>query len=222
MPLMRATESRKHGAVVASILLSAGIVLAQESRPLNLRGDRFKPLTWEQLTPEQRTMVNDLLAGQRTALSGPFNALLRSPEMGNLAQKLGEYVRFRSSVPRRLNEMAILMTAQAWSSQYEWYAHKTLALDAGLNPAIVDDLQAGRRPSAMQKDEAVVYDFCSELRSKHRVSDGTYRSAVELLGERGVVDLIALMGYYDLVSMTLNVDRYPLPDNAPLPFAEPK
>jgi 4-carboxymuconolactone decarboxylase len=222
MPLMRATESRKHGAVVASILLSAGIVLAQESRPLNLRGDRFKPLTWEQLTPEQRTMVNDLLAGQRTALSGPFNALLRSPEMGNLAQKLGEYVRFRSSVPRRLNEMAILMTAQAWSSQYEWYAHKTLALDAGLNLAIVDDLQAGRRPSAMQKDEAVVYDFCSELRSKHRVSDGTYRSAVELLGERGVVDLIALMGYYDLVSMTLNVDRYPLPDNAPLPFAEPK
>jgi len=208
--------------VIAAILLSAGIALAQEPRPLNLRGDRFKPLTWEQLTPEQRTMVNDLLSGQRTALSGPFNALLRSPEMGNLAQKLGEYVRFRSSVPRRLNEMAILMTAQAWSSQYEWYAHKTLALDAGLNPAVIDDLQAGRRPSAMQKDEAVVYDFCSELRGRHRVSDQTYRSAVAVLGERGVVDLIALMGYYDLVSMTLNVDRYPLPDNAPLPFPEPK
>jgi 4-carboxymuconolactone decarboxylase len=193
-----------------------------QMRDLNLRGDRFKPLTSAELTPEQQAMVNDLLASSRAALTGPFNALLRSPEMGNLAQKLGEYVRFRSSVAPRLNEMAILMTAKWWSSQYEWFAHKTTALDAGLNAAVIDAIHADDRPTGMQPDEAIVYDFCSELRERRRVSDATYKSAVTLLGERGVVDLIAVMGYYDLVAMTLNVDRYPLPDGSPLPFGEPK
>jgi 4-carboxymuconolactone decarboxylase len=211
--------------ILVTILLlatAAGIPLAPQMKDLDLRGDRFQPLTASQLTAEQKTMVNDLLSGTRTSLGGPFNVLLRSPEMGNHAQKLGEYIRFRSSVPRRLNEMAILMTARWWSSQYEWHAHKTLALDAGLGAAVVDDLQAGRRPAAMNADEAVIYDFCAELRDRRRVSDATFKAAVDLLGEKGVVDLIAVMGYYDLVSMVLNVDRYPLPAGAPLPFAEPK
>jgi 4-carboxymuconolactone decarboxylase len=209
--------------VAAALLLVHSVLVAGfQMRDLNLRGDRFKPLTSAELTPEQQTMVNDLLAGKRTALTGPFNALLRSPEMGNHAQKLGEYLRFRSSVPARLNEMAILMTAKWWSSQYEWYAHRTAALNAGLNATVIDDIHAGKRPAGMRADEAIVYDFCTELRERRRVSDATYKSAVSLLGERGVVDLIAVMGYYDLVSMTLNVDRYPLPDGAPLPFAEPK
>ena len=196
--------------------------MGEQSRDLNLRGDRFKPLTWETLNPEQKTMVNDLLGGKRTSLGGPFNALLRSPDMGNLAQKLGEYVRFRTSLPPRLNEMAILLTAKWWSSQYEWHAHKPLALSAGLSAAVIDDIQAGRRPAKMQPDESVVYDFSTELRDRRRVSDATFRAAVNALGERGVMDLIAAMGYYDLVSMVLNVDRYPLPDGAPLPFPEPK
>ena len=196
--------------------------MGEQSRDLNLRGDRFKPLTWETLNPEQKTMVNDLLGGKRTSLGGPFNALLRSPDMGNLAQKLGEYVRFRTSLPPRLNEMAILLTAKWWSSQYEWHAHKPLALSAGLSAGVIDDIQAGRRPSKMQPDETVVYDFSAELRDRRRVSDATFRAAVTVLGERGVMDLIAAMGYYDLVSMVLNVDRYPLPDGAPLPFPEPK
>jgi 4-carboxymuconolactone decarboxylase len=189
---------------------------------LNLRGDRFTPLTSEQLTPEQTTMVNDLLSGMRTSPDGPFNVLLRSPEMGNLSQKLGEYLRFRSAVPKRLNEMAILMTAKWWSSQYEWYLHKTLALSAGLNAAVIDAIQAGHRPAHMQPDEGVVYDFCTELRDRRRVSDGTFKAALSLLGESGVVDLVASMGYYDLVSMALNVDRYPLPDGAQPPLPEPK
>src|ERR1051325_9229488 len=103
----------------AIAVTASAAVLAQQPRDLKLQGDRFKPLTWEQLTPAQKTMISDLLAGSRTSLGGPFNALLRSPEMGNLTQKLGEYLRFHSSVPKRLNEMAILMTAQSWSSQYE-------------------------------------------------------------------------------------------------------
>jgi 4-carboxymuconolactone decarboxylase len=204
------------------ILLGMGVAVAQEARQLNLRGDRFKPLMWDQLAPEQKTMVDDLLGGRRASLNGPFNALLRSPDMGNLAQKLGEYVRFRSTVPRRLNEMAILMTARWWASQYEWYAHKTLALDAGLDQAVIEAIHAGHRPVRMRPDEAAVYDFCTELRENRRVSDTTFRAAVEVLGERGVIDLVATLGYYDLVSMTLNVDRYPLPDGAPLPFAEPR
>jgi 4-carboxymuconolactone decarboxylase len=209
--------------VVAAILLVyTGIVIGQQARKLDLRGDRFAPLTWERLTPQQKTMVNDVLAGTRTSLGGPFNALLRSPEMGNLSQKLGEYVRFRSSVPARLNEMAILLTARWWSSQYEWHAHKPLALKAGLSPAVIDDIQAGRRPAAMQADETVIYDFSAELRERRRVSDATFKAAVNLLGEQGVMDLIAAMGYYDLVSMVLNVDRYPLPDGAAVPFPEVK
>ena len=209
--------------IVAAVLLVGGvIVLAQQTRELNLRGDRFEPLTWEQLTPEQRTMVNDLLAGSRTTLNGPFNATLRSPDMGNIAQRLGEYVRFRTSLPPRLNEMAILLTAKWWSAQYEWYAHKTLALEAGLDAAVIDDIQAGRRSTRMQADERIIYDFSTELRERRRVSDGTFGAAVDLLGERGVMDLVALMGYYDLVSMALNVDRYPLPEGASLPFPEPR
>ena len=208
--------------IAAAVLATGSFVAAQTARQLNLRGDRFKPLTWEQLTDAQKTMVGDLLSGSRASLSGPFNVLLRSPEMGNLAQKLGEYVRFHTSVPRRLNEMAILMTAKAWSCQYEWHAHKPLALEAGLAASIVDDIQAGRRPSGMQRDEAIVYDFSTELREHRRVTDGTFERTKTLLGEQGVVDLIGLMGYYDLVAMTLNVDRYPLPDGASPPFQEPK
>jgi 4-carboxymuconolactone decarboxylase len=196
--------------------------MAEQARNLNLRGDRFKPLTAEELTPEQKAMVDDLLSGTRTSLAGPFNALLRSPEMGNLAQNLGEYIRFRTSVPGRLNEMAILMTAKWWSSQYEWYAHKPLALEAGLSAAVIDDIQAGRRPTTMKPDEAVVYAFSTELRERRRVSDETFKAAVGVLSEKGVMDLVAAMGYYDLVSMALNVDRYPLPAGEVLPFPEPR
>jgi len=204
-------------------LIVAVTAFAQSTPNLDLRGDRFKPLKAEQLNAEQNTMVNDLLAsGRGTSLSGPFNVLLRSPEMGNLAQKLGAYVRFRTSVPQRLNEFVILMTAQSWAAQYEWVAHRPLAEKAGLSPAIIDDLAAGRRPAGMQPDETVVYNFCTELRQTRRVSDATFKAAVDLLGEKGVVDLIGVMGYYELVSMILDVDRYPLPAGATPPLPEPR
>jgi 4-carboxymuconolactone decarboxylase len=208
--------------LAAVLVVCTGILAGGQGRDLGLRGDRFRPLTWQELTPAQQTMVNELLAGKRGTLNGPFNVFLRSPEVGNLAQRVGEHVRFRSSLTPRLKEMAILMTAKWWASQYEWFAHKPLALSAGLSAGIVDALHAGTRPSAMQPDEAAVYDFSTELRDRRRVSDPTFNAAVKLLGEQGVMDLIATMGYYDLVSMALNVDRYPLPDNAPLPFPEPK
>lgn len=208
--------------LAATLIICASILAGQQARDLGLRGDRFRPLTWRELTPPQQTMVNELLAGKRGSLDGPFNVFLRSPEVGNLIQRVGEHVRFRGSLPPRLNEMAILMTAKWWQSQYEWFAHKPLALKAGLSSEIVDAIHAGMRPPRMQPDEAVVYDFCNELRDRRRVSDVTFAAAVRLLGEPGVMDVIATMGYYDAVSMALNVDRYPLPDGAPLPFPEPK
>jgi 4-carboxymuconolactone decarboxylase len=194
----------------------AGMAMAQvpTTPDLHLRGDRFKPLTYEQMTPEQKTLTAHVLAGDRGSMNGPYNVLLRSPEMGDLAQNYGAYMRFHSSVPHKLNEFAILITARFWNSQYEWSAHHNYALQDGLSPEVIDAVATGKRPTSMHADEEVVYNFCNELLNTRQVSDATFAAAEGKLGERGVVDLIGVMGYYHLVSMLLNVDRYPLPDGA--------
>jgi len=200
----------------AAVLVLLGVAQAQApaTRDLKLRGDRFKPLTYDQLTPEQKTLVEHLYAGERGGMNGPFNVLLRSPEVGDAAQKLGAQLRFHTSLNARQRELAIIITGRAWKAQYEWYAHKRLALEAGINKAAVDAIAKGARPTGLQPDEQVVYNFCDELIKTHQVSDATFHAAVEKLGERGVVDMTALVGYYHLVSMLLNIDRYPMPDNA--------
>ncbi|HUA21146.1 MAG TPA: hypothetical protein VMB25_20500 [Bryobacteraceae bacterium] len=199
--------------VGAGVLAILGIVNAQAptQRDLELRGDRFPPLTYDTMTPEQKAMVDHILSGERTSLGGPFNVLLRSPEMGDLAQKFGAQMRFHSSLPRRLNEFAILITGRFWTAQYEWYAHHRMALAAGLNPALIDAVAQGRRPASMQPDEEAVYNFCTELLHTKQVSDATFQAVKDKFGERGVVDLTGVVGYYQLVSMLLNVDRYPMP-----------
>jgi 4-carboxymuconolactone decarboxylase len=131
--------------------------------------------------------------------------------MGDLAQKLGAYLRFHTTVPAKLNEFAILITARALNVQYEWAAHHKSALKAGLSPEVIDAVAVGKRPSSMQPDEEIVYNFASELVNGHQVSDSTFRAAVDKFGERTVVDLVGVIGYYHFVSMMLNVDRYPLP-----------
>ena len=183
-----------------------------DPRSVRLRGDRFKPLSYDEMTPAQKTMIEHLLAGPRGGTEGPFNVLLRSPEMGDLGQQFGASTRFGSSVPRKLYEMAIIITARHWSSQFEWVAHHRGALQAGLSASICDAIAEGRRPTAMQPDEAAVYNFASELLTTRQVSDATFKAAKDTLGERGVVDLIGVMGWYGTVSMLLNVDRYPLPE----------
>ena len=185
-----------------------------DPKTIQLRGDRFKPLTYDEMTPAQRTMVEHLFAGPRAGANGPFNVLLRSPEMGDIAQQFGASMRFNQQMPRKLNEMAIIITARYWTSQYEWYAHHRAALAAGLSPAIADAIAAGRRPAGMQKDEEAVYTFCSELLHAKQVSDATFKMTKDAFGERGVVDLIGVMSWYQMVSMLLNTDRYPLPDGA--------
>jgi 4-carboxymuconolactone decarboxylase len=200
----------------AAVLMLLGVAQAQApaTRDLNLRGDRFKPLSYDQLTPEQKTLVEHLYAGERGGMNGPFNVLLRSPEIGDAAQKLGAQLRFHSSLKPRQRELAIIMTARAWTAQYEWTAHSRLALQAGISKAAVDAIATGKRPAGLQADEQVVYNFCDELLKTHQVSDAAFHAAVEKLGERGVVDMTALVGYYHLVSMILNIDRYPLADGA--------
>jgi len=206
---------------VVGLMGSLGMALAQNPGPgapppdpnsVRLVGDRFKPLTYREMTPTQKKMFEGLISGERRGAGGPFNVLLRSPEMGDLAQQFGASMRFHSSMPPKLNELAIIITAQHWRSNYEWYAHKRAALGAGLNAAIVNAIAAGTRPAAMQADEEAVYNFCTELLTNKQVSDKTFQAAKDKFGERGVVDLIGVSGYYGLVSMLLNVDRYPLPD----------
>jgi 4-carboxymuconolactone decarboxylase len=197
-----------------AVALAAVSAQAPSVRDVKLVGGRFKPLTYTEMTAEQRAMIEHVLAGPRTSTGGPFNVLLRSPQMGDIAQQLGAQVRYYSALPPRINEMAILVTARYWTAQYEWYAHKRLALEAGLSAAVVEAIAAGRRPAAMQPDERALYDFATELLERHDVGDAAFRAAIAAFGERGVVDLMCNMGYYGLVSMALNVDRYPLPDGA--------
>ena len=131
--------------------------------------------------------------------------------MGDLAQQFGASLRFHSSLPRKLNEMAILLTARYWTAQYEWSAHRKQAAEAGLSESIIQAIAGGKRPASMDPDETVVYNFGTELLNTKQVSDPVFKVTKDKFGERGVVDLISVMGYYQLVSMLLNVDRYPLP-----------
>ena len=200
-------------AAVAFVLVTSLLIGAQtpDTSNLGLVGDRFKPLTWDTMSPTQKTMTMNLLTGPRRGMGGPFNVLLRSPEMGDLAQKLGEYARFRPDVPAKLRELAIIVTARHWTAQYEWYAHRRAAEQAGLKEEIIKAIADRKRPTGMQPDEEVVYNFANELLETKNVSDATFKAVVDKFGEKGVVDIIGVMGYYQMVSMLLNVDRYPLP-----------
>ena len=206
--------------VLACAAGALAVVAAQNPGPaapppdpnsVRLTGNRFAPLTYATMDAAQKKMFESLLAGERRGAGGPFNVLLRSPEMGDLAQRFGASMRFHSSIPPKLNELAIIITARHWTSQFEWYVHRRAAEDAGLARPIIDAIATNRRPAMMDADELAVYDFCTEMLTTKRVGDRAFEAAKARFGERGVVDLIGVMGYYQLVSMLLNVDGYPLP-----------
>ncbi len=175
---------------------------------------RMPELAPAQMSAEQKAMYDAIMAGPRHSIEGPFNMWLRSPDLGNRLQRVGEYLRFSTTMPHNLNEFAILITAVEWKSGFEWFAHYPLAIKAGLEPAVAKDLQEGRRPANMTADETLVYDFATQLQRQKQVSDAVYASAVKRFGEQGVTDLVALLGYYNLVSMTLNVAQVQPPANA--------
>lgn len=179
-----------------------------------MSGERFSTQTLDEMAPEQRRAAEAILAGPRGSMRGPFKALLRSPDLADKVQRVGEYVRFRSSLHPRLNELGILLVGRFWTAQFEFYAHRILAEKAGLSASICQAIAEGRRPEAMDEEERVVWEFGNELLQTKEVSDNVFNAMKEKFGEPGVVDLIGAMGYYTTVSMILNVDRVPLPADA--------
>jgi 4-carboxymuconolactone decarboxylase len=169
------------------------------------------PIPAEQMTPAQREVAGEIASGRRGAVYGPFVPALRSPELARRLQKVGEYLRYEPALPPRLREMAILLVARDWSQPFEWSVHAPLARETGLAADVIDALADGRRPAAISTDAAIVYDFFVELQRTRTVSDSTYAAAVDALGEQGVIDLVALFGYYATLAMIMNVAKTPAP-----------
>ena len=175
--------------------------------------NRLPPIPEGQLTDAQKEALAEF-SGVRGPLSGPWHAIIRSPGLLNPARAMSDYLRFNSSLPPRLSEFVIIMTAREWTSQYEWNAHHGLAMRGGLSPDVATAVAEGRRPEGMAADEAAVYDFCMELHRNRSVSDATYARALEQVGEQGIMDMIGLSGWYTMVSMVLNTARIPAPEDA--------
>jgi len=184
---------------------------------------RLPALDLHRLTGEQQALVAAIQSGPRGrfVMEGPFVVFLHAPAYGQLAQQLGAHLRFRTGLPPRLSEVAILCTGQFWKAQYEWMAHAAIAEKQGVKPATIRDIRAGRAPKSAPRDEQAIYAFVRELYATRRVSDATYRRVHKLIGDAGMVELVGILGYYVLVSMTLNVFRMPVPAGKPAPFREP-
>jgi 4-carboxymuconolactone decarboxylase len=195
------------------LMLMTAVVVAMSVSPARAQ-DRMPPLAADALTPAQRQAVADFKAARAADISGPFVPLLRSPEVLTRARAMGDYLRYKSALPPRLSEFVILLTARRWTQQYEWNAHRGLALQGGLGADIVQAVAEGRRPDRMAADEDAVYTLCDELQRNQSVSDPTYARAVSALGEQGVIDALGIMGYYTMLAMVLNTARTPLPDGA--------
>jgi 4-carboxymuconolactone decarboxylase len=213
-------QANNKEALMKTMLRASALCLLFAGSALALTGERMAEIPLDKMSPAQRAIADAIMTGPRKSIGGPFNAWLRSPELADRLQKVGEYVRFNTSLDHRINEMAILMTAQAWGSQYEWHAHAPLAIKAGLDPATVAAIGAGRKPENMKDDEAIVWEFTTQLRRDHSVDDVIYGKALEKFGENGIMDLVAVNGYYDVVSMTLNVAHVTPPSGEELPFRQ--
>ena len=181
---------------------------------------RFKELDPATLDAAQRKVWDDIASGPRGSVPAPLQVWLKNPTLAEHAQRLGAFARYGTSLPPRLSELAILMTARHWTAQYEWLHHEVFAKKAGLDPATIAAIAERRRPDFTEADERAVYEFCSVFYRTHRVDDATYANAVAQLGEAGVVDLVGIMGYYALISMTLNVFEVPVPPGTKPPLAE--
>lgn len=173
--------------------------------------DRLPPLPPEQWTDEQRHHAEEIIRGPRGALLAPFVPLLRSPELMSHAQRMGEYLRYRSAIGVRLSELAILISARQWTQQVEWAIHAPIALREGISADTVDAIAQGRRPRQLSEEEALVHDFCTELHHNRGVADATWSRVVERFGEQGAIDLAAINGYYTFLAMVMNAARTAVP-----------
>ena len=180
--------------------------------------DRMPPIPPEKLTEAQRAAVADITAGPRGEIRGPFWPILRSPGMMMAVHKVGEYTRYHCPLDHRINEMATMMAARAWTSQYAWNAHYGKTVKAGVKPETLQAIAEGRRPTTMAPDEEVLYDFVTEVLATKGASDPTYARAVAQFGEAGVIDILGVVGYYQMLAMMLNVARTAFTDGRPFPL----
>ncbi len=199
-------------------LAAAGAMLLSQAPLRAADAPRFQAKTMEQLNPEQKEAAEGVLKQSSAGLGGPYAMLLTNPELLKRYLMMTEYLRQKTSVPKRLNEMAILLEARIWDAQYEWWAHEPLAKKAGLSDAIINDIRDGKKPAAMQPDEAIVYDFVTELLQTKNLSDATFARAKQILGEQQIVDLAAVTGFYVMVSAVVAAGRIGVPNNGPNPM----
>jgi 4-carboxymuconolactone decarboxylase len=176
--------------------------------------DRLPPLPPEQWDAEQRTAADELIHGPRGGVISPFVPLLRSPELMTHAQRMGEYLRYRSAIGQRLSELAILIVARHWSQQVEWAIHAPIALKVGIAQDAIDAIAEGRHPPELPSDDALVYEFCRELNQNQGIADATWSATVARFGERGAVDLLGICGYYTFLSMVMNGARTAVPNSS--------
>ena len=195
------------------LLAGAAAALKQKVGMDTVSTDRLPPIAEAERTAAQKEAVEAFKAARGVDITGPFHPLLRSPELMTRTRAMGDYLRYKSALTPRLSEFVILMTARELTQQYEWNAHDPIALKAGLKRDVADAIGEGRRPAAMQDDEAALYDLCQELHRNKVVSDATYARAVKIFGEHGVVDAIGISGYYTMLAMVLNTARTPTADN---------
>jgi 4-carboxymuconolactone decarboxylase len=182
--------------------------------------DRMPPIPKDQWTDAQKKAAAEFAAARKQEVFGPFAVMLRSPEVMLRASAMGDYMRYRTVLPPRLNELVILITARHWTQQFEWHVHQPAALKAGLPADLVNAVAEGRRPDGMAEEEAIVHDFAIELLRSQNVSDAVYARAVTRFGEQGVIDMVGVAGYYSFLSMMMNTARTAVPPNssvAPLP-----
>jgi 4-carboxymuconolactone decarboxylase len=180
--------------------------------------DRMPPIPADKMTAAQKQAVDEYKKSRGTDVAGPWAVLTRSPDLMSRTRMLSDYLRFQSTLPPRLSEFVILMTARAWGQNYEWNAHQPLALKGGLNPEVAKAVAEGRRPAQMAEDETSLYDLIQELLRNRTVSDATYARAVSKFGEQGVVDAVSISGYYTMIGMLLNTARTPLAAGVPTPL----
>lgn len=193
-------------------------LLAMSAPDTTPKAPRFPQLTLDQLDDRQRPLAEQIMKVSAVGLGGPYNSLLRSPVLGQKMFDLLHYLRWQTSVPLKLNEFAILIIGRQWRSQIEWFAHAPLAIKAGLSPTIVAELKANKRPLNMPPEESVVFDFVTELTTRHVVSNATFNRAKDLLGEQQLVDLTAVAGTYFTIAMILAMAEQGLPPGLEPPF----
>ena len=181
---------------------------------------RYREIMLSEMTPAQRRVHDLIVAGRRGRFGGPFQLLIRAPEICEHAAKLGENLRWGTSLPDRLSELAIITTARFWRAQFEWFAHAPLAEKAGVPAGAIEAIRRGETPSFAQKDEALVHRICTELFKTQRLSDASFAEAVASLGEAGLIEVIGIIGYYTLIGNTLNVFQVALPEGVSAPFPE--